>query len=363
MRAAIYENGSFRVGELPLPALREDQIRVRPIANGVCGSDLSAWAHTEDFMAANDEAGIRLSRFDTERPIVFGHEYTAEVTEVGAAVTDQAVGDTVFVLPWVIESSGEPRTSGYSSEYPGGMSTETIVNAGGHLPLPAGVDPVLAATLEPIATGTNGAQRTGIQAGEGAIVTGLGPVGLGAVVELAARGAFPIVASDPSARRREVALAYGATHAVDPAETDPIDTWREHAAAGSRLYVVEASAAPGLLPAMIQSAPDYAVFSIVGSGTHHEQLRTMTAVSKNISLLFAMGAPWGTQRYVALDRALEHLVEGRYDPALMVTAVTGLAGAQAAFEALRPASGEIAEIKVLVLPELEASTLVDPSTR
>lgn len=357
MRAAIYHRGEFEVGDSPLPPLQTGQMRVRPMANGICGTDLSAWAHTDDFLAAAVETGQELYRFDATQPVVFGHEFTAEVTELGPGADEFSVGQKLFVLPAVFDDSGAMHGIGFSNSYPGGMSTEAIVMGIMHVPLD-GVDPVLAATLEPIATGTNGARRTGLSAGGTALVTGAGPVGLGAVVEFAAAGASTVVVSDPSARRREIALAYGATVAVDPREKDPVEVWRDLVPAGSRLHVVEASGAPGLLTGLLGSVPPYTVIAVVGGATELESLRPISAVMKNISVVFASGPAHGEIRYEAVWRAYEHLREGRYDPALMVTAYTGLAGAQKAFEALRPRDGATEQVKILILPDLDTDELL-----
>ena len=86
-------------------------------------------------------------------------------------------------------------------------------------------------------------------------VTGCGPVGIGAVWELAHRGIHPIVASDPSPRRRALAAEFGAHVVVDPAADDPIDAWRDVAAPGTALYVYEAAGKPGLLNSLITKLP------------------------------------------------------------------------------------------------------------
>lgn len=72
MRAAMFQNGQFTVRDFPLPELRPWQIRVRPIANGICGSDLSAWSHTDEFLASMAEAKQEMFLFDKSRPVVFG---------------------------------------------------------------------------------------------------------------------------------------------------------------------------------------------------------------------------------------------------------------------------------------------------
>jgi threonine dehydrogenase-like Zn-dependent dehydrogenase len=359
MRAAIFERGKFTVGEFPLPPLRNGQIRVRPIANGICAADLSAWAHTEEFLAATAETNQDRFRFDDRRPLVFGHEFTAEVAELGSGAGDYAVGQKLFVLPSFADLAGVPRCVGFANDYPGGMSTETIVAGCGHVPL-GGVDPVLAATLEPVAIGTNGARQTGLTEGGAALVIGAGPVGLGAVIEFAARGAGTIVVSDPSVKRREIALAYGATVVVDPRTADPVQVWRDLAPQGARMHLVEASGAPGVLVDLVSSVPPRSVLAIVGGGTEIEMFRPIAAVTKSLTVHFVSGPAFGETRYESLWRAYEHLREGRYDPALMVTAYTGLAGARRAFEALCPDGTAFEQVKILILPELDTDELLTP---
>jgi threonine dehydrogenase-like Zn-dependent dehydrogenase len=357
VRAAIFDQGEFTVGDFPLPPLQGGQMRVRPIANGICGTDLSAWEHTADFLAAAVETRQELYIFDEKRSLVFGHEFTAEVAELGPGVEEFSVGQRLFVLPAVMDGQGALHCVGFANDYPGGMSTDAIVMGFMHVPL-EGVDPVLAATLEPVATGVNGAGRTGLTEGGAALVTGVGPVGLGAVVEFAARGASAIVVSDPSAKRREIAVAYGATVAVDPRETDPVEAACEFLPAGARLHVVEASGATGVLESLIGRVPAYAVIAVVGGGTLTETFRPISAVMNNLTVNFVSGPAHGELRYEAVWRAYEHLREGRYDPALMVTAYTGLAGAARAFAALRPGDSATEQVKILILPELDTDELL-----
>ena len=358
-RAAIFDRGEFTVGEFPLPPLRNGQIRVRPIANGICAADLSAWAHTDEFLAAAAETNQDRYRFDDRRPLVFGHEFTAEVAELGAGVGDYTVGQKLFVLPAFSDLTGVPRCVGFANDYPGGMSTETVVTGSLHVPLD-GVDPVLAATLEPVAMGTNGARQTGLTDGEAALVIGAGPVGLGAVIEFVARGAGTIVVSDPSVKRREIALAYGATVVVDPRTADPVEVWRDLAPRGARMRLVEASGAPGMLVDLLSSVPQHSVLAVVGGGTEIEMFRPIAAVTKSLTVQFVSGPAFGETRYESVWRAYEHLREGRYDPALMVTGYTGLAGARRAFEALCPDGTVFEQVKILILPQLDTDELLSP---
>ena len=59
-------------------------------------------------------------------------------------------------------------------------------------------------------------RKTKLEIGESAMVTGLGILGMFAVQELKAAGAYPIIAVDPVEERREFALKLGADFAFDP---------------------------------------------------------------------------------------------------------------------------------------------------
>lgn len=61
-----------------------------------------------------------------------------------------------------------------------------------------------------------GVRKTRLEAGESALVAGLGILGLFAVAILRAAGACPIVASDPNPERRAIAAALGADCTLDP---------------------------------------------------------------------------------------------------------------------------------------------------
>ncbi|HET8681017.1 MAG TPA: zinc-binding dehydrogenase, partial [Micromonosporaceae bacterium] len=77
--------------------------------------------------------------------------------------------------------------------------------------------------------------------GDPVAVFGLGGVGLCALMGAAVAGAYPLVAVDPVAAKRELARELGATHALAPDEP-----WPQAVASGVR-YAVEAVGTPAVL--------------------------------------------------------------------------------------------------------------------
>lgn len=78
----------------------------------------------------------------------------------------------------------------------------------------------VAALAEPLAVGMHAADQADVRPGDGVAVFGCGPIGLAAVATLVDRGHDRVVAVDPDATRRGLALGIGAQAALDPTTTD-----------------------------------------------------------------------------------------------------------------------------------------------
>ena len=89
-----------------------------------------------------------------------------------------------------------------------------------------GVDPEVAAIFDPFGNAVHTALAFPVL-GEDVLVSGAGPIGLMAIAVVKHAGARFVVASEPNAYRRELALRMGATIAVDPTERDLGEVWPE----------------------------------------------------------------------------------------------------------------------------------------
>jgi threonine dehydrogenase-like Zn-dependent dehydrogenase len=353
MRAVAMQRGRLFETELPDPEPGPGQLLVAPIAAGVCGGDLSALEHADDFLHASRTSGTTLFEFDPDRPLVFGHEFTSRVVAVGEGVTGYAEGDVLLTLPSVVDPQGVAHCVGYATDYPGALAERVVVGAWGHVPIPEGVSPILAASVDPLATGLNGVIRSGIEPPAGAIVTGCGPVGLGAVCGLVERGVHPIVASDPSPARRRIALELGAHLAVDPAVDEPVAAWRDVAEAGQALHVIEASGKAGVLDALLYAVPSFTRVTVVGACMTDDVIRPIVGVYKNVTIEFCFGGAPGGEPY-PFAGTLERIADGRIDAARIVTGYAGRAGVAEVFEQLRPRDPHAIEhVKILVRHDID----------
>lgn len=83
----------------------------------------------------------------------------------------------------------------------------------------------------------NAIRKTRFEIGESAAVVGMGILGSFALALLRSAGAVPLIATDLSPRRRELALALGAHHAVDPADPACSARIREVTQGGAKVVI------------------------------------------------------------------------------------------------------------------------------
>ena len=360
MRAVTMLHGRLELKDIPEPPMTDAHLLVEPIAAGVCGGDLNAMEHADEFLHASRASGTPLFLFDPDRDLVFGHEFTARVAEVGAHVEGYAPGDLILVSPAVLDPDGVAHCVGYASDYPGALAERVVVSPYGHVPIPDGVSPYEAAAVDPLATGLNGVWRSKIEPPAGALVTGCGPVGLGALAALVERGIDPIVVSDPSESRRDVARSFGAHVVVDPTEDDPVAAWRDLADASQRLYVYEASGKPGVLDSLLYTVPSYTRISVVGACMVDDPIRPIVGIYKNVTIEFCFGmGPDGDEYPFAAT--FERLADGRIDASKLVTGYAGLEGVDEVFQHLRPGDyRDIDHMKILVRHDIDGPGIHAP---
>lgn len=311
-------------------------------ACGICGSDLHALVYADELLGAAREIGAPMV-FDPSRDYIMGHEFAAEVLELGPETTGVPVapGDLVTSLPIALTATGVEPVGAYSNDYNGGYAELMRLTAGICLKVPNGLDHRRAALTEPMAVGRHAVARAAIAPAEAAVVLGAGPVGLAVVAELRRTGIETIVVSDFSPRRREVARAMGATAVVDPADEQPMDAWQRED--GRRTPVVfDAIGVPGTLAAALLAAPANGRVCVVGSCMQPDTLRPVLAQAKQLTIVFSFAYdPF------EFGDTLRAIAEGEIDVTPMITGTCGIDGVPAAFDALGHPDDHV---KILVEP-------------
>jgi threonine dehydrogenase-like Zn-dependent dehydrogenase len=342
MRAAIARRGVLVVEDVAEPVLGPGDALVAVKACGICGSDLHALHHADALVAIAQEMGAPMP-FDPAQDYIMGHEFTGEVLELGPQTDGSPVqpGDLVTSLPVALTASGMEPVGAYSNVYNGAYADRMRLTAAICMKVPNGLDHRRAALTEPMSVGRHAVARAAITPAEAAVVLGAGPVGLAVVAELRRIGIETVIASDFSPRRRAVALAMGASVAVDPAVDDPMEAWI--AADGRRIPVVfDAIGVPGTLEAVIKAAPAMGRVCIVGSCMQNDSIQPLVAQIKQLTIMFSFA-----YEPFEFGDTLRAIAEGEIDVTPMITGTCGVDGVPAAFAALgRPEE----HVKILVEP-------------
>jgi Zn-dependent alcohol dehydrogenase len=219
------------IEDLRLDPPEEGEVRVQVAACAICHSDIhyaeGAW-------------GGRL-------PAVYGHEAAGIVESVGAGVEVVRPGDRVVVSliracgRCFFCARGEPYLCAarlpidrgrlhtvdgervHVAMHTGAFAEQVVVHASQLAVVPDSMALDVASLLAcGVITGLGAVVSTaGVPAGSSVVVIGTGGVGLNSVQGALISGAHPIVALDLSQAKLEAALAFGATHALDPAAGDP----------------------------------------------------------------------------------------------------------------------------------------------
>jgi D-arabinose 1-dehydrogenase-like Zn-dependent alcohol dehydrogenase len=195
---------AFDVVDVPTPDAGAGQVRIKVAAAGVCLSDV----HLLE--------GILSPGYLVGDHVTLGHEVAGVVDQVGAGVAGIAVGDRVVVIAGERNAAHQITTMGF--DYDGGWAEYVVTKADLVAKIPDSL-PFEQAAIIPDAVSTPWAaiSSTGkVQAGETAVVFGVGGLGIHAVQLLKIVGCSKVIAIDPREDARANALARGADFAFAP---------------------------------------------------------------------------------------------------------------------------------------------------
>ena len=206
MRAAVlHEVGNLRVDELDTPTPGPGEILIRVGVCGVCGSDATEFGR-----------GLVLA----QPPVVLGHEFVGTVEALGPGVTSPPVGATVVSGAGISCGECKPCRKGrtnlcrkYSTigfHHNGGLAGFVVSPANIVLDVTdTGLPMDTLGLTQPMAIAVHAVRRSGLAAGDDAVIIGVGGIGAFITVAAAATGARVLVV-DLNDERLELALNLGA---------------------------------------------------------------------------------------------------------------------------------------------------------
>ena len=333
--------GHLELRQIPVPQPAPGEVLIQVRACGICGSDLK----------------IEVDEHPYVPPVVIGHEFAGEITEMGSDVTGWAAGDRVVseqhthacgrcrqCLTGNAFACASKRAPGYFVD--GGFAEFIAMPAWLLHRIPDGLSFAEAAFCEPAAVAAHGVlDRTGIEPEDVVLVLGCGPIGLAAAKMAQSAGAARAIITGidrDELVRLPRAREMGIDHAVNVMETDLAAVVNDVTGGEGADVVIELSGAPPAIAQAFQLARRLGRVGIIGQPpTDQVEIPYRDALFRALTVSFSYSS-----RYTSWERVLSLFERGALEPAKFVTDVLPLGEWKRGFELAR--SGEA--IKVVLEP-------------
>lgn len=344
MKAAVVRGPrDIRIETVDVPSVRDDEVLVKVMACGICGTDVHAFK----------KGGGAKPR---ER-LILGHEFSGEVVQVGSAVQGLKTGDRVVGTGYrscgscnrcrqgQIEWCPQPLVPGEGLD---GAFAEYVVVPRPMVgkmffQIPEGLGWEEAATIEPLAVACYAVTRARIKENETAVILGAGMIGQCIAQVCRAMGARTIV-SEPSPTRLALAEKLGAGMTLNPRDVDPIEAITTATSGEMAGTVFECSGSPVAFRQAVEIARPFG--RVVQVGIFEDSLEispelasTMFAF-KNITLRGSGGQRW--------DMAMDFVGSGRVKTGDLITHRFSLDAIGEGFNTQLDARKSV---KVVILPQ------------
>ncbi len=309
------------------PELRPGEARLRPLAIGICGSDLHVLAGHHPFVTY---------------PVLPGHELSAVVEAVGDDADRAWIGARVALEPSLVcgvcrhcrngryNICETLRVMGFQA--PGGMADAFVAPLDRLHRLPDGIADEAGALVEPVAVATHALrlaeESDGSLEGRAVAVVGAGTIGL-LCAQVARAGGATVTVADVDDARRDLARRFGFA-SVAALEENAFD------------LVLECVGVEGALRGAIGALRKGATAIVVGVYGRDPAVQAGLIQDRELRLQ-------GSLMYTSEDyrEAIRLLDAGAIDAERMVTSVHPLADVARAFEV---AAGGGDSLKVLLTP-------------
>lgn len=218
MKAAVYRNNKdIRIEEMPIPDISDDELLVKVIASGICGTDVLEWYRIK------------------KAPLVLGHEISGVVEKAGKNVKNFKVNDRIMVSHHVpcmechycLNSHHTACETLHKTNFePGGFSEYIRIpklNAElGTFKLPDSVSFGEGTFVEPLGTVVRAQRLANLREKDTLLVIGSGISGLIHIKLAKSKGIKKIIAVDVNEYRLNAAKRFGADLAINANDDVPL---------------------------------------------------------------------------------------------------------------------------------------------
>lgn len=201
---------SLKRETIPRPGMGEVQIKIHKTA--ICGTDV----HIYNWNTWSKET--------IKPPLIIGHEYVGEISDIGIGVTAYQIGQRVSGEGHIVcnhcrncrAGNGQfcKNTRSVGVNRNGAFAEYLVIPASNVVPIPDDLDEDVVSFFDALGNATHTALAFDV-IGEDVLITGAGPIGIMATAVCKRNGARSIIVTDINDYRLELAKKMGATETVN----------------------------------------------------------------------------------------------------------------------------------------------------
>ncbi len=334
----------FELVETDIPLIKPDEVLVKVAATAICGSDMHFY-HWDEY------AQKRI-----KPPLTIGHEFSGEIVEAGAEVSNYRVGDYVTADSHIVCGVCPVCKIGlqhicqnlkiFGNEVDGSYAEYIAVPETSLWPLSRNVPPEIGAVLEPLGGAVQAVLIEPVTA-QSVVIYGDGPIALFAAGVASVAGASKITLVGMVPSRLEVAKKMGANAVYNIAEDkDYVKQILEDTGGLGADIVIEGSGSHAGLKdafASVRKGGRVTLFGISPKPVPEFDFNN-AVILRQVRVRGVAGRHmWDT--WHTMDGLLQ---TGKLDPRPVITDVLPLASFQEGFDKLT--SGSRDAIKIVLLP-------------
>lgn len=316
------------------PIINDGEALLKMLYCGICGADVASFTGNQPF---------------TTYPRIPGHEFSAQIVEIGENDKGLKVGDVITCNPYfncgecyscrrgIVNACTDNQTMGVQRD---GSFQEYITMPVERIIDGKGLSAQELALIEPFSISNHALSRAEVKQGDNLLIMGAGPIGLFALLKAKAMGANVAIA-DMLSSRLELAKEYGADKVINVKEQNLEKECHSFTAGNGFDVCVEACGAPETFLNCIDNAVHGANIILIGNGKRETTFVHSVILKKELNI-------FGSRN--AFTKDFEELIElvkaGKVNPAKMISGIYDAQNAKTAFDALVNNDGTLAKLLI-----------------
>ena len=298
MRAAVLHGiGDIRLGEVPKPAISDDEVLIEVAATGVCGTDIHFYR----------------GEWEVTFPLVLGHEFSGTIAALGGNVEGFEIGDRVVAEPNMVCGSCHfcrmpdrnffcERLTAVGVDVDGTFAEYVKTRKENVYRFPENLSFEEAALIEPLACCIRGLDNAVVKLGDDVAIVGAGPIGLLLLQLAKMAGASRVIQTDLEEERLDLAEKLGADYTVNIWERDPVQTIRDLTGGYGVDVAIEAVGRPEAITQAMGATRRGGRLNIFGVSPQHAvwNVKPFDLYSKELTITTSHRSPFTFQRAVKI---------------------------------------------------------------